>query len=237
MAGNNTIKLYDLVLKNGLTLSPFVWRTKLAIMHKGFDIDAVPTPYAKIKTIADGKQTRLPVIEDDGKVIPDSFDIAVYLDTTYPDRPKLFNSQGERNYMRFLDQWMFANVVRHLFGCFVLDQVEHSCPEDVDYIRESRQNWFFQGRKLEYVVKDREERIPEIRKSLDPIREHLKNTKWFAGDAPNQLDFMMLSHFLWAGSIGTMPFLAKTDPLWDWLNRAADVYPDVSRDKRLHPLA
>ena len=42
MAKNNTITLYDLQLSTGCTISPFVWRTKYALKHKGFDIDLVP---------------------------------------------------------------------------------------------------------------------------------------------------------------------------------------------------
>ncbi len=47
------------------------------------------------------------------------------------------------------------------------------------------------------VVADREERLPKVRPLLDPIRNLLKETKWFGGDEPNQVDFMMLGHFLW----------------------------------------
>jgi len=42
VAKNNTITLYDLQLASGCTISPFVWATKYALKHKGFDIDVVP---------------------------------------------------------------------------------------------------------------------------------------------------------------------------------------------------
>jgi hypothetical protein len=45
MALNNRITLYDLVLASGCTISPFVWRTKYALKHKGFDIDLVPNGF------------------------------------------------------------------------------------------------------------------------------------------------------------------------------------------------
>lgn len=32
----------------------------------------------------------MPIIEDHGKVVNDSFDIALYLERTYPDKPTLF---------------------------------------------------------------------------------------------------------------------------------------------------
>jgi hypothetical protein len=36
-----TLRLYDLVLENGCTISPFVWRIKYAIAHKGFGIESI----------------------------------------------------------------------------------------------------------------------------------------------------------------------------------------------------
>ncbi len=236
MADNHPIKVYDLVLKSGVTLSPFVWRTKLAILHKGFQVEPVPTSYMGIKRILDGTYSRLPVIDDNGTIVKDSLFIADYLDETYPDRPALFRTKSERNFMRYLDGWMFAGPIREWFSCFTLDQAKLVHDEDVDYVRTAHTR-IFRGRALEDVVADREERLPKIRPLLDPIRTLLKETKWFGGDEPNQVDLMMLGHFLWLSSLGSHPPLAKDDALWDWLNRGFDRYAAVARDPRLYPLA
>ena len=236
MSNNNIITLYDLVLANGMTLSPFVWRVKMAILHKGFELNAVPTSYNDIKNILDGTHTRLPVIEDKGTVVEDSMDIIDYLDANYSDHPLLFNSKGERNYARFLDAWMFQNVVRHWFTCYCLDQVKQSCPEDKDYIRESRERLFLQERKMEDVVVDREKRLVDVRPNLEPLRVHLQDSKWFAGDEPNHIDYLMLSHFFWCASIATCPPLEKNDPLLEWINRGFDLFDGLGRDERLHSL-
>ena len=37
---------------------------------------------------------QVPIIEDHGKVVNDSFDIALYLERTYPDKPTLFGGPG-----------------------------------------------------------------------------------------------------------------------------------------------
>ena len=39
MAKNNTITPFDLQISTGATISPFVWATKYALKHKGFEID------------------------------------------------------------------------------------------------------------------------------------------------------------------------------------------------------
>jgi hypothetical protein len=80
-------------------------------------------------------------------------------------------------------------------------------------------------------------RLIEARPLLDPLRAILKDSKWLAGDEPNQIDYLVLSLFLWCASLASAPPLAKDDPLWDWLNRGFDLFGGVGRDPRLHPLA
>ena len=36
----------------------------------------------------------MPIIEDNGRVVNESFDIALYLERTYPDKPSLFGGPG-----------------------------------------------------------------------------------------------------------------------------------------------
>ena len=48
MAKDNKIKFYDLALASGATISPFVWATKYAIAHKGFELDIVPGGFSGI---------------------------------------------------------------------------------------------------------------------------------------------------------------------------------------------
>src|SRR5215468_9855878 len=91
-----SIRLYDLVLENGCTISPFVWRIKYAIAHKGFAVDSIPVGFTGIKDILAGKYQRLPIIDDNGTIVPDSWAIADYLDRTYPGRPALFPTPGHR---------------------------------------------------------------------------------------------------------------------------------------------
>jgi glutathione S-transferase len=236
MAAPHTITLYDLVLKSGITLSPFVWRTKLALLHKGFVIDDVETSYMGIRRILDGSQRRLPVIDDNGTIVPDSWDIAEYLDRTYPDRPQLYRNQAEKNFARFLDGWMWRGIIHSWFSCYTLDQVKLVHDEDRDYVLDAHQNRIFK-RPLEEVVADREQRLLEYRPTLDPLRDLLSRSKWLAGDEPDQIDYIVLGNFLWAASLASHPPLAKDDPLMDWLDRGFDLFGGIGRDPRLYPLA
>ena len=233
----HTIRLYDLVVESGCTISPFVWRAKYAIAHKGFEIESVPVSFTGIPKILNGQYTRLPVIDDQGVLVSDSIAIADYLDRTYPERPALFASAGERNLTLFFDGWLWRDVIHRMFSCYVLDNVEMAMAEDRDYLRESRERLFFGGRKLAEVVAGREERIPAIRESLQPLRVALAKTPWLGGARPGYVDYCALSCFLWAASINTMPPLERHDPLFDWINRGFDLYGGLGRATGMRPLA
>lgn len=71
-----SIRLYDLMLENCCTISPFVWRIKFAIAHKGFAIESIPARFARIRKILGGKYDRLPNIDDGGTLVNDSLAIA-----------------------------------------------------------------------------------------------------------------------------------------------------------------
>src|ERR1700754_552725 len=118
MAKDNIITLYDLQLESGCTISPYVWRTKYALAHKGFDIDIVPGGFTGILERTGGKSERVPVIVDDGKWVLDSWVIAEYLDETYPDRPMLFEGPTQKNTMKFLDNWLWATAIGPWFRCY-----------------------------------------------------------------------------------------------------------------------
>src|SRR5262249_6614085 len=124
-----------------------------------------------------------------------------------------------------------------MFRCYVLDNYNFAKPEDRDYIRESRERLFLGGKSMEETVAGREQRMPAIRQSLQPLRNALSETPWLGGEKPNYSDCCGMSAFLGAASINTHPPLEKTDPLFDWINRGFDLYDGVCRDHRLRPLA
>jgi len=231
------IRLYDVVLDNGCTLSPFVWRVRYALAHKEIDYEIEPVAFTGIRKLLGGKYEQVPIIEDNGEIVADSWAITQYLDRNYSDRPHLLRTNGEFVWARFFDRWMFRDVIPHMRRCYLLDNYNFARPEDRDYLRESRERTFLGGQRLEDVVKGREKRLPAIRDSLQPLRAILADTPWLGGIRPNYVDFCGLSGFLWAAAINTLPPLEKSDPLFHWLDRGFDLYGGVGRDERLHPLA
>ena len=49
------LRLYDVTLENGCTLSPFVWRIRYALAHKGLDYETEPVAFTGIRKIHGGK--------------------------------------------------------------------------------------------------------------------------------------------------------------------------------------
>src|SRR5207245_1616379 len=100
-----TVTLYDLAgAEDDRRFSPFCWRTRLALAHKGLAVEAVPWRFTETDKIAFSGQGKVPVIVDGGKTVFDSWTIADYLDATYPERP-LLASLRERALAKFVGAW------------------------------------------------------------------------------------------------------------------------------------
>ena len=186
MARNNTITLYDLQLASGCTISPFVWATKYALKHKGFDIDIVPGGFTGIMERTGGRSERLPVIVDDDRWILDSWLIAEYLDEKYPQRPTLLDGQSMRTLTRFLEGWLWTTAIRPWFGCYIKDYRDLSLPQDHEYVTRSRENML--GRNLEEDDNKHKNRQPQVPPTLEPFRHLLRESQFLGVDKPSYAD-------------------------------------------------
>jgi glutathione S-transferase len=186
MAKNNTITLYDLQLSTGATISPFVWATKLAVAHKGFDLDIVPGGFTGIMERTGGRSERLPAIVDDGHWVLDSWLIAEYLDEKYPDRPTLIGDPSVKVLTRIVETWLWQQAISPWMTCYLKSYRDLSLPQDHEYVTESRERMF--GRKLEDIVVGREERLPKVPPNLEILRQALRESPWLGGETPNYAD-------------------------------------------------
>jgi glutathione S-transferase len=231
---NKRITLYDLQLASGCTISPFVWATKYALAHKGFEMDIVPGGFTGILERTAGHSERLPVIVDDGEWILDSWLIAEYLDEKYPDRPRLIGDQSVKALTKFVEGWLWRTAVTPWFSCYIKDYRDLSLPQDHEYVTHSRETML--GRKIEEVQAGREDRLPLVPPTLEPFRQILRESHWLGGDRPNYADYRALAVFLWTASVATTPPLTDDDPLRDWLDRGFNLYGGLGRHPGMHTL-
>src|SRR3979490_3204101 len=115
------LKLFELVGTDASRpFSPFCWRTRMALAHKGLSAKTIPWCFTEKDAIAPHKSEKVPVLLDGETAIVDSWTIANYLEDTYPDRPSLFGGAGGRALARMLNWWgdiaggggMFPLIVR-----------------------------------------------------------------------------------------------------------------------------
>jgi len=222
------ITLYDLAgAEPDRRFSPFCWRTKMALAHKGLEVETIPWRFTEKDRLPQPNQGRVPVIVDNDRVVHDSSAIAEYLETRYPDRPSLFGDERARALTRFVQNWTETVLQPGLVGFVVLDICRHSAPEDQEYFRRSREERF--GTTLEDVVKNREARLPAFRDSLAPLRRTVERQKFLAGAAPAYADYVVFGAFQWARAISDFELLAADDPVAAWRGRLLDLFNGLAR--------
>jgi len=222
MAADNTITLYDLQVSTGATISPFVWATKFAVAHKGFDLDIVEGGFTGIMDRTGGKTERLPAIVDDGKWVLDSWGIVEYLDETYPDRPMLIPHESTAVLTKALDAWFWSTAVGPWMRCFCADYRDVCYEHDKEYVTSTREVML--GKKLEDMQAGREDRLPQISASLEPLRMALREHDYLGGSEPNYADYRIMGGFLWLASVAQTPALAADDPLRGWVERVRALF-------------
>lgn len=222
------ILLHDLCGVGDRRFSPYCWRTRMALAHKGLAVEARPTPFTKIGLIAGGGQKSVPVIEDNGRVIADSWDIAVYLEETYPDRPTLFGGPGGIALSKFVEAWTFSAIHANLIRLIVKDIHDRLLPEDRAYFRASREKRF--GATLEEVQAGREARLPRLHEALAPLSETLAKQPFLGGDGPLFADYIVFGPLQWARVISPFRVLPPPgDPVTDWFERCLDLFDGLGR--------
>ena len=98
-----SIQLYDLTgAEDERRFSPFCWRSKLALAHKGLAFDTVIWRFTDKEALSFSGQSRVPVMVHDGETVFDSWTIACFLEDRYGDRAPLFGSAQARATTRFI---------------------------------------------------------------------------------------------------------------------------------------
>ncbi|MEP6548405.1 MAG: glutathione S-transferase N-terminal domain-containing protein [Gammaproteobacteria bacterium] len=230
-----SIRLYELVLDNGCSASPYVWRIRYALAHKGIACEPMPVGFTEIPKIFGGRYKTVPIIEHGTTVMSESWDIAEYLDRAFPGAPALFSGPAELAMVRLTDAWFSAEIMRKMFGVYVLDIHNAARPEDRPYFRRTRE-LRLKGATLEEFAADRAARLPALRDALTPLRAYLERFPYVGGGAPNYADYIVLGAFRWVASVSTLPMLSHDDTLRAWIDRVFDLYGGLRRDARMKAL-
>jgi len=215
------ITLYELAGADpDLRFSPYCWRIRLALAHKGLACAGIPWRFTENDKIAFSGQGKVPVLVDGATTVADSWAIAEYLERTYPDRPSLFG--GDPAHLRFLNAWADGVLQPGLARLIVRDIVDILRPEDIPYFRQTRERAF--GMPLEQVVADRATRVETVRASFAPLRTVLRHQDWLGGAAPDYADYIVLGSLQWAHCVSRFAILETDDPVFAWRGRGMALF-------------
>ncbi len=220
--------LYDLAAAEPeRRFSPFCWRTRMALAHKGLAFETIPWRFTDKEAIAFSGQGLVPVLVDDGRVVSDSWAIAVWLEENYPDRPSLFGGAGGLGTARFVQAWADDALHVALSRLLILDLLAAQTPKDAAYFRESREKRF--GMTLEAWAAEPEAKLAAFRLALRPVRNTLRVQPWLGGASPSYADYIVFGGFQWARAVSRIALLEADDPVAEWRARMLDLHGGLAR--------
>jgi glutathione S-transferase len=223
-----TLQLFELVgTDTARPFSPFCWRTRMALAHKGLDHGSIPWRFTEKAAIAPHGSEKVPVLLHGETPVADSWVIANYLEDKFPDRPSLFGGEGGRAIARMINSWGDIVVNGGMFPLIVADIPPHLGPVDADYFRTSREARL--GRKLEEATAERDKSVVAFRRSLEPLRLTLRAQPYLGGAVPNYADYIVFGCFQWARVVSPFALLAEDDPIYAWREKLLDAFDGLAR--------
>jgi len=207
--------LYDLAGEDpDRRFSPYCWRIKFALRHKELAFDTVIWRFADRDAIAFSGQGKVPVLVDGAQVVHDSWQIAEYLESRYPDAPSLFGGVTGRSLTHFVAAWADTILIPAVAPLVMVDIPPILHKGDREYFRTSREARF--GASLEALAHDRGERVAGFRQSLLPLRRMLAHHDFLGGETPSYADYSVFSVFQWARCVSDFALLADDDVVAKW---------------------
>ena len=230
-----TIQLYDLAgAEDDRRFSPYCWRTRMALKHKGLEFETIPWRFTEKEAIAPHGSKTVPVLIDSGKAIYDSWTIAEYLDQAYPSRPNLFDGPSSHSLGYFFNQWLPTAIHTPLFKVILLDVFSRLHEKDKGYFRESREKRF--GMTLEQYGADPKGTLPALRHALAPVRQALVQYPFLGGHGPGYADYVLFGAFQWARAMCPIRLLEPDDPVFAWREKVLDLFGGYAREAKGFPV-
>lgn len=229
--------LYDLAGRDGLHFSPFCWRARLALAHKGVTPEIAPVFFREIKDIPAPSGTpwkTVPVFEHDGGMIVDSWDIAMHLEAQYPDQPTLFGGEAGVALCSFVKHWTELGVHRLFAGGMMLEVLECLDDGDKEYFRTTREARF--GKSFEELQAQADAGIDAVRAALMPANRRLQDAPFLGGDAPLFADYILFASLQWARIVSRKEVipegLESLQEVRNWMERCLDLHHGMARSHR-----
>lgn len=222
-----TLQLYERAGAYDLRVSPYCWRARLALEHKGLRAESIPIAYFETKKVPFRDVGNLPVLSDNGRKVEGTWEIAAYLDEAYPEHPTLMGCPEARALSRFMGSWADNVLIPGLMRVVLPDFLQRLHVKDREYYRQSREAWV--GTTVERMRANRTAYLSDLCCSLAPLRSALSVQDYLGGEAPSYADYVPYTAFVWAWFASQQPVLAEDDPLQAWLTRMQGRFEGLPR--------
>lgn len=217
------IKLYDLAGSDPeIVFSPYCWRVRMSLLHKGLEFTSIPWRFLEKETIAESGHKAVPVINDNGTWVGDSWKIAKYLDDKYPDHPTLMEgAQGEAHAL--LVQELSASLIFPAAIPIAVYPVSQLLDEEnLAYFVKTREAAL--GAKLVDINAEPAKGKANLSKALLPFNKMLKVAKFIGGDTPTYADYCLFGVLKWADVVSSYRPINDASAVGEWFIRLENMH-------------
>lgn len=229
-----SLVLYELLGKDDLRFSPYAWRARMALAHKGLKAEIVPCKFTDKAKFAFSGQDKVPVLVDGGETVFDSWRIACHIEDRHPGKPSLFGGPQARALARVVNFAVDSQVHLVLVRLILGDIFSNVHPDDRDYFRKTREARF--GMTIEAIHAAREDHREAWTNVLGPYRLALREQPYLSGQSPAYADYVLFGTFQWARCASPYPLLKADDTLYSWRERMLDLYDGLGRKAKGFPV-
>lgn len=227
-----TIKIYELCAADPkLLFSPHCWKVRMAVAHKELPWETIPVPFTEVATLEGGDSRRIPVIRDGETVVEESYDIAAYLEATYPDKPSLFGGDGGQALTRQIVNWSQVSLHPEVAKLCLMDIYNLLAPADQEFFRTSREKMF--GCTLEEFSSNHPKNSEALNKALTPVELTLKKQSFIGGNKPLFADYVVFGALQWLNTTASSDYLSGDSNVSRWFDSLLDLYDGMGRKGKL----
>jgi glutathione S-transferase len=171
------------------------------------------------------------VLIDGSRILHDSWDIALYLESTYAHAPSLFGATAAVPPTRLINAWADSALHAAIGPMIALDVYDHLHPADQPYFRTTREARY--GVSLEALAADGALYRRQFTRALEPLRTVLATQRWLAGDAPGYADYVIAGTLQWPRAFVGDALLDAADPVRGWFDAVLDLHGQFGRSLKL----
>jgi glutathione S-transferase len=217
---------YERVGHEGRRPSPFSWRIRYALAHKGVDYEVRPVRFADVETVrAVSGQHFTPVLADGNRVVHETWDIACYLEERFPDRPSLFGGDTGCGMARFINAWSESQLGPPLRRVIYADFPAVLDIADREYFRTSRERQL--GMSLEAACAHPAEKLAAFQQACTPLERTLSAQSFVCGAVPAYADYIVFSIFQMARLGSRKEVVEKGSAIAEWRDHVVSLFDNL----------